>query len=181
MNRIAGRARAVFLDRDGTLIEDLGYPREPDRVRLLAGVAEALAQLQGAGFQLVVVGNQSGIGRGIISQEEACGVHERFETLLAGEGISLQAVKYCPHAPWDDCDCRKPSPMLLLAAADELGLELTASFMVGDKPSDVEAGRRAGCSTILLARGGAVCDHADHVARDWADALDFILGVGATV
>jgi histidinol-phosphate phosphatase family protein len=181
VNRIAGRARAVFLDRDGTLIEDLGYPREPDRVRLLAGVAEALAQLQGAGFQLVVVGNQSGIGRGIISHEEACGVHERFETLLAGEGISLQAVKYCPHAPWDDCECRKPSPMLLLAAADELGLELTASFMVGDKPSDVEAGRRAGCRTILLARGGAVCDHADHVARDWRDALDFILGVGATV
>ncbi len=181
MNSIEGRARAVFMDRDGTLIEDLGYPREPDRVRLLAGVAEALARLQGAGFELVVVSNQSGIGRGIVSPEEARAVHERFEALLAGEGISLQAVKYCPHAPWDDCECRKPSPALLLAAADELGLEPASSFMVGDKRSDVEAGRRAGCRTILLAPAGAVCDQADHVARDWSDARDFILGVGAAV
>jgi D-glycero-D-manno-heptose 1,7-bisphosphate phosphatase len=172
-------ARAVFLDRDGTLIEDLDYPREPDRVRLLAGVAAGLRRLQGAGFELVVVGNQSGIGRGIITEHEAREVHDRFVALLAREGISLEAVKYCPHAPWDNCVCRKPAPGLLLAATGELGLELAGSFMIGDKPSDVEAGRRAGTRTVRFAPGGAVDDRADHVARDWEDTLDFILGEGA--
>jgi D-glycero-D-manno-heptose 1,7-bisphosphate phosphatase len=179
MSMMALGARAVFLDRDGTLIEDLGYPREPDRVRLLAGVAEGLLGLRRAGFRLVLVGNQSGIGRGIITEDEARSVHERFVDVLARKGIPLDDVKYCPHAPWDNCVCRKPAPGLLLAAADELGLELGDSFMIGDKPSDVEAGRRAGSRTVLFAPGGAVDDRANHVARDWGDAVDFILTAGA--
>ena len=103
-------------------------------------------------------------------------MHERFVTILAAAGISLDAVKYCPHCPADKCGCRKPAPGLLLAAKRELGLDPRRSFMIGDKPSDVEAGRRAGCRTVLLAAGGAVIDQADHVASDWEDALDFILG-----
>lgn len=179
MNYLMRGTPAVFLDRDGTLIEELGYPREPDRVRLVSGVAEGLARLQTAGFQLVVVGNQSGIGRGVISVEEARTVHDRFIAMLAKKGIALQAVKYCPHAPWDACRCRKPSPGLLLAAAGELGLELLNSYMVGDKPSDVEAGRGAGCRTILFSPCRAVYDRADYIARDWSDTLDFILSSGA--
>jgi D-glycero-D-manno-heptose 1,7-bisphosphate phosphatase len=168
-------ARAVFLDRDGTLIEDQDYPRDPDRVRLLPGVTEALARLSDAGFQLVAISNQSGIGRGIITAAQARAVHERFIRVLAEEGIALQAVKYCPHAPWDGCDCRKPAPGLLLLTAGELQLDLHASYMIGDKRSDVEAGHRAGCRTILLAPAGSTYDRADHVARGWADATEFIL------
>jgi D-glycero-D-manno-heptose 1,7-bisphosphate phosphatase len=181
MNVEALGPRAVFLDRDGTLIEDVGYPREPDRVRLLAGVAEGLAGLQTAGWRLVVVSNQSGIGRGIITEDEARAVHEQFVALLAREGISLDDVRYCPHAPWEECECRKPAPGLLLATGAELGLDLTSSFMIGDKPSDVEAGRRAGTRTVLFAPAGAFSDRADHVARDWADTIDFIANAGAVV
>lgn len=158
--------RAVFLDRDGTLIEDLDYAREPERVRLLAGVAQALSQLRASGFQLVVVSNQSGIGRGIISEREARAVHERFVALLTDEGIELDAVKYCPHAPEEGCACRKPAPGMLTDAASELGLDLRESFMVGDKDSDVEAGRRAGCRSILF-------------AGDWDEVTRYIAGVGA--
>ena len=108
-------------------------------------------------------------------------MHERFVALLASEGISLHAVRYCPHAPWESCQCRKPSPGLLLTAADEFGLDLGQSFIVGDKGSDIEAGHRAGCHTILLAPNGVACDRADHIARDWNGAVAFILGKGTAV
>ena len=177
----AGADPAVFLDRDGTLIDDVGYPRDPARVRLVEGAAEALAQLREAGFRLVVVSNQSGIGRGLISEDEARSVHERFVAELERRGARLDGVRYCPHAPEAACDCRKPAPGMLLAAADELGLDLDASFMVGDKSSDVEAGHRAGARTILLAPDGRAADGgasagADHIARGWADAVGFVLG-----
>jgi D-glycero-D-manno-heptose 1,7-bisphosphate phosphatase len=179
----AGGEAAIFFDRDGTLIEDVGYPRDPARVRLLDGAAEALAQLGRAGFRLVVVSNQSGIGRGLITAEEARTVHERFVAELEHRGVHLDGARYCPHAPDAGCECRKPAPGLLLAAADELGLDLEASFMIGDKAADVEAGRRAGCRTILLAPDGSASDGgspdgADHLARSWTDALGFVLGSG---
>jgi histidinol-phosphate phosphatase family protein len=176
----ASAPRAVFLDRDGTLIEDLGYPREPDRVRLLDGAAEALVQLQEAGLKLILVGNQSGIGRGIVTEEEARAVHQRFVSELRAKGISLDAVRYCPHAPWEQCDCRKPLPGLLNSAAAELGVDVSRSFMVGDKASDVEAGHRAGARTVLLGDAPDPQSDPDHVARDWSDALGFILQTAAT-
>lgn len=175
----AGHAPAVFLDRDGTLIEDLGYPREPERVRLLPGVRDALHALHDAGFGLVVIGNQSGIGRGIITEDEARAVHARFVDLLAADGITLDAVKYCPHAPWQACDCRKPAPGLLLEAATELGLDLAASFMVGDKCSDVAAGHRAGCRSVQFGSERPPCEDADAHAPDWPTAVGFILHAGA--
>ena len=175
MNEQGPGTAVAFLDRDGTLIEDVGYGRDPEQVRLLPNAAGALRALRRAGFGLVVVGNQSGIGRGIISPSEASAVHARFLSELAREGISLDAVEYCPHAPWAGCECRKPSPALLHKAATELGVSLEASFMVGDKASDVEAGRRAGCRTILLAAGGVSSVDADHVASDWTDALRYLL------
>ena len=168
-----GARRAVFCDRDGTLIEDVGYPRDPDGVRLVAGATDALAALRRAGFALVVVNNQSGIGRGIISPEQAESVHERFVAELAAHGVELDDVRYCPHAPDELCPCRKPSPGLLREAARELGVDLEASFMVSDKPSDVEAGRRAGCRTILLAPAPA--GEADFVAAGWHEAAAYVL------
>jgi len=142
---------AVFLDRDGTLIEDMRYPRDSSQVRLLPGAAEALRQLKEAGFALIVVSNQSGLGRGLITPEEAAAVHARFVGLLAEAGVTLDACYYCPHAPEAGCDCRKPKPGLLLRAAVEHGLDLPTSVMVGDKLSDVDAGNAAGCRSILFA------------------------------
>jgi D-glycero-D-manno-heptose 1,7-bisphosphate phosphatase len=145
-----GLRPAVFLDRDGTLVEDVGYPRDPEAVRLLDGAPEALAALRRAGYALVVVSNQSGIGRGLVSREEADAVHDRFVLELRGRGVELDDVRYCPHAPEDGCTCRKPAAGLLLDSARELGLDLSRSFMVGDKRADVEAGRAAGCRTVLF-------------------------------
>jgi rfaE bifunctional protein nucleotidyltransferase chain/domain len=161
----SGPPRAVvFLDRDGTLIEDLGYPRDPEAVRLLPGAAGALRALASAGFLLVIVSNQSGVGRGLITQEEAAAVHARLVSLFAAEGVNFDACLYCPHAPDAGCPCRKPSPGLLLRAAADLNIDLASSVMVGDKEGDAEAGLRAGCRAVLLGEGG------------WPAALATILG-----
>jgi len=168
--------QAVFLDRDGTLIEDVGYPRDPDRVRLLPGVPEALQRLRQAGFRLVIVSNQSGVGRGLVTPEEVTAVHRRLIEVLEGHGVVIDDARYCPHAPEDACDCRKPSPAMLYAAAEHLGIDLAGSFMVGDKASDAEAGRRAGAATVLLsADAGGGEAGADHLARDLPQAVELIL------
>lgn len=174
-------SRAVLLDRDGTLIEDVGYPRDPEQVRLLEGAAEGLARLRGAGFRLVVIGNQSGIGRGLVTPLEARAVHERLVAQLEDHGAWLDAAKYCPHAPWEGCACRKPNTRLLVEAADELGLDLSNSFMVGDKASDMEAGSRVGARTILVSPDREEGIAADHIARDWGQIVQIVLGQdGAT-
>lgn len=172
---------AAFLDRDGTLIEDVGFPRDPGQVRMLDGAAPALRSMAAAGLRLVVISNQSGIGRGLITPEQAQSVHQRFASVLADEGIALDGAKYCPHAPDEGCGCRKPSPRMLLEAAQELDLDVERSFMIGDKLSDVEAGQRAGCRTVLLAPAGFdPVPAADLVATDWDAAARFVLdSVGA--
>jgi D-glycero-D-manno-heptose 1,7-bisphosphate phosphatase len=166
--------RAVFVDRDGTVIEDPGYLSDPDGVRLVPGAADALALLRDRGFRLVVVSNQSGIARRLISEAQATAVHERFLAELARRGVRLDDVRYCPHGPDEGCSCRKPLPGLLVDAAAELDVDLARSFMVGDKGSDVEAGRRAGCTTILLSETAESAAGADHVARDWSEAVGLI-------
>lgn len=140
--------RALFLDRDGTLIVDAHYPRDPAVVELLPGAAEALAEAVRAGWALVVVSNQSGVARGRITPAEAAAVQARVDELFAAAGVRFDAVRFCFHGPDDGCACRKPSPGMLEGAARELGLCLGASVMVGDKPSDVRAGRSAGCRTV---------------------------------
>lgn len=167
----AGRP-AVFLDRDGTLIRDTGYLDNVAGVRLLPGVGAALAALARAGFMLVVVTNQSGIGRGLIREEVVGQQHARLRELLRPAGVELAAVEYCPHAPDTGCDCRKPLPGMLLRAAARLGLDLTASFMVGDKPADMGAGHAAGCRTVFLGEG---CAEADFNAPDVPAAAAWIL------
>jgi D-glycero-D-manno-heptose 1,7-bisphosphate phosphatase len=176
--------RALFLDRDGTLIVDVGYPRDPGQVRLLPHAGTALRQLQEHGFALVVVSNQSGIGRGLVSREEAVQVHARTVALLVEQGVRLDAAQYCPHAPEEGCACRKPSPEMVRSAARELLLDLSASFFVGDKASDIAAGHRAGCRTIFLVGGTEPVPErveADFVARDWREVADWILNHGQQV
>jgi D-glycero-D-manno-heptose 1,7-bisphosphate phosphatase len=144
---------AVFLDRDGTLIEDVGYISDPEDVRLVPGAAEALRALRGDGFALVVVSNQSGIGRGLTTQEQADAVHRRFLDELETADAEIDAAYYCPHTPDDGCPCRKPLPGLLLDAAHELELDLERSTMVGNSDVDVAAGEAAGTRAILLGEG----------------------------
>ena len=163
---------AVFLDRDGTLIRDTGYLDNVAGVQLLPGVDAALAALAQAGFILVVVTNQSGIGRGLIRAEVVEQQHDRLRELLRPAGVELAAVEYCPHAPDTGCTCRKPLPGMLLRAARRIGIDLAASFMVGDKPADVSAGHAAGCRTVFL---GAECAGADFNAPDVPAAAAWIL------
>lgn len=138
----------LFLDRDGTLITDVGYPRDPARVEPLPGAIEALAELQRR-FALVIVSNQSGIGRGLVTEAEARAVHDRVVELFGRGGVSFAGAYYCLHAPAARCTCRKPAPGLILDAARELGLDVARSILVGDKPSDVAAGRAAGCRHVV--------------------------------
>jgi histidinol-phosphate phosphatase family protein len=183
MNRERG-ARAVFLDRDGTLIEDTGYPNNPDSVSLLAGVGEALDQLKAQGFLLILVSNQSGIGRGLVTPEAAEEVHRRMTALLRSKGVELDGAYYCWHTPEQGCGCRKPAPGMVLQAANDFGLNLSCCFLVGDKESDLEAGRQAGCKTIFLSSGqpaDGLQAEPEAIARDWRQVLEKILAVsGAT-
>lgn len=134
----------LLLDRDGTLMEDVGYPNDPEQVRLLPGAAEAVRRLAGLGFVPVVVSNQSGLARGRITPVQAAAVHDRFVTLFeAASGIRVPCF-YCPHGPDDGCACRKPRPGLLRQAAADLGLTDRPGVMIGDKLADVAAGAAAG-------------------------------------
>ena len=142
--------RAVFLDRDGTIVYDLGYPRDPDSVELMPGVVQALRLLQENSFTLVIISNQSGVGRGILNNSDLANVHNRLIKILENNSIYIRKSYYCTHAPWEKCKCRKPKPAMLFRAAEEMAIDLASSFVVGDKPSDVEAGLKAGCWTIMI-------------------------------
>ncbi|AGA34340.1 D-glycero-D-manno-heptose 1,7-bisphosphate phosphatase [Thioalkalivibrio nitratireducens DSM 14787] len=166
--------RALFLDRDGTLMVDVGYPSLPEQVELLPGAAEALAALREAGYRLSIISNQSGVGRGYFDAAAVEAVHQRLLDLLAVHGVPIDDAEYCLHAPEDGCDCRKPSPLMIRRSADRLGVDPAQSFMIGDKASDIEAGRRAGCRTILLDPTGAGGTQADFVCRDWEDIVQAV-------
>ncbi len=149
--------KAVFLDRDGTLIEDPGYLGDPSGVRLLGGADVALKAFAKAGYRLIVVTNQSGIARGLFSEETLGTIHAELQRQLDERGVRLDAIYYCPHHPEAKleayrrvCDERKPEPGMLLRAAAEMDLDLAASWMIGDSARDIEAGRRAGCRTIFV-------------------------------
>jgi D-glycero-D-manno-heptose 1,7-bisphosphate phosphatase len=172
-------APAVFLDRDGTLMEEVDYCRDPARVRLLPGVAEGLRRLKAAGFVTVIVTNQSGIGRGWIAPEEYAAVQARLLELL-GAG-AVDATYFCPDAPGVESARRKPAPGMVLEAARDLGLDLPRSWMIGDKAIDVQCGRAAGVRPILVRTGyGASqsAEGAEWVAEDFARAVERIVGGG---
>lgn len=168
---------AVFLDRDGTLMVDVDYPREPNEVRVFSDVPASLKRLRDAGFASVIITNQSGIGRGLLTEQQYRAVHERLLASIGGELIT--ATYYCPDAPGPNALRRKPLPAMVYEAAHDLDLDLTRSWFVGDKASDVECGRAAGVRAILVLTGKSSAGDADtratYVAKDFATATQFIL------
>ena len=152
--------KAVFLDKDGTLIENVPYNVDPAQVRLAPGVADGVKLLHKAGYQLIVVSNQSGVAKGFFKEEDLTPVRERLTQILGELGAPLAGFYYCPHLPdaavlryATTCFCRKPSPGLLFQAARDYDLNLAHSWMIGDILNDVEAGRRADCRTVLIDNG----------------------------
>lgn len=191
------RRPAVFLDRDGVLIEDVNLVTRREQMRILPGVPQALAQLRGAGFRLIVVTNQPVVARGLASEEEVAELHRALDRHFRQLGAGLDAWFFCPHHPQADlpayqaeCDCRKPGPGMLLSAAAQHQLSLADSFMVGDRLTDIAAGAAAGCRTVWVQSGkhaeplirtakplpsGLI---ADHVCTTLAEAADWIASRG---
>ena len=181
---------AVFLDRDGTLVREVEYLRSLSQLRLLPGAAGAVRQCNEAGLAVVVTTNQSAIARGLLTEAELTHIHEVLRRRLARRKARLDGLFYCPHHPEAllpeyrrRCRCRKPAPGMLLRAARELDLDLARSFAIGDRSRDIEAGRRAGCRTILVATGYGAATAADwadeqapsHVAGNLVEAVSWIL------
>lgn len=173
----------LFLDRDGVLVVEKDYLRDPSDVELEAGVARALARARQAGYRLIGVSNQSGLGRGRFSAAEFAAVMERFASLLAAAGCPLDAFYYCPHAPDAGCACRKPRPGLLEEAAAEFRWDPATSWVIGDKASDLGLARSGGMRGILVRTGHGRQEEARlgplpdaPVVDDLAAAVDLILG-----
>ncbi|MBL9084342.1 MAG: HAD family hydrolase [Planctomycetales bacterium] len=190
--------RAVFLDRDGVLIEDVGLLTEHSAVRVLPGVAQTLGALRARGYKLVVVSNQTVIARGLATEGGVADVHRKLQADLNADAPStvpeIDAWYFCPHHPHanvaeyrKDCECRKPKPGMLIDAASRLGIDLKQSVMIGDRLTDVAAGAAAGCRTILVQTGqhdappivggeaAAAAAKPDHVCADLAAAGRWIL------
>jgi len=158
---LRNRQKAVFLDRDGTINKYVGFLRHTEQFELLPGVAEAIRKINASGYLAIVVTNQPVIARGEVTVAELEEIHNKMETLLGLEGAYLDAIYYCPHHPHKgyageiaelkiDCDCRKPKAGMLLQAAEDFNIDLTASYMVGDSDSDIQCGLNAGCRPVLL-------------------------------
>ena len=143
----------IFLDRDGTLIEDLNYPREPEKVVLIPKVLEALKLMRAKGYSLFVISNQSGVGRGIIKDQEFKEVHQRFCELLKAGGVELEGFAYCLHHPDDHCGCRKPEIGLVPKTLNQSRVSFADSYTVGDKLSDLELADNLGCKGCLVLSG----------------------------
>lgn len=153
-------SKAVFLDRDGTIIKDKDYLSDPNNVEWIPGATETLQTLANSGFKLVVVTNQSGVARGYMTEEDVRAIHDELREQASKDGIQFEGFYYCPYLMEGsveeysvESDLRKPAPGMILRAADDLGLDLNHSYMIGDKGSDIEAGQRAGCKSILVKTG----------------------------
>lgn len=162
--------RFVVLDRDGTIIVERHYLSDLQQVELLSGVATGLCQLTKLGLGLVVITNQSGVGRGFFDKARLQLIHQQLCALLAAEGVHLDGIYFCPHIPEDDCSCRKPQPGLIELAAKELKFDPHTAFVIGDKPCDIELGQRVGATTILVQTG-----YGAQVAAEAIVAPDYVV------
>lgn len=145
------RNRAIFLDRDGTIARDVPYCSRPEDFELLPMVKEAIKLLGDHGFKVIVITNQSGVGRGYFTEDMLAKIHGKMLDELRKSGVIIDAIYYCPHHPDDNCQCRKPKPTMILQAAHDLNIDLQKSFFIGDSDLDVEAGSKAGCLTVQIA------------------------------
>ena len=172
--------RYVLLDRDGTVVVEKHYLHDPDELEFSPGAVEGLKKMMGMGLGLVIVTNQAGVGRGYFGEDAVHAVNDRLLKMLAAEGIAVSGVYYCPHAPDDGCDCRKPNPGMAEQAARDLGFDPAQAFMIGDKPADIGTGEAVGATTILVRTGyGAGHEKAgdcapDHVVDDLNEAAAVI-------
>lgn len=183
--------KAVFFDRDGTINEEVGYIRDLNHLKLISGAADSIKRLRNAGFLAVLVTNQSGPARGYYSEDWVLQLNNRVQELLEQEGTMLDIMYYCPHLPDGvveeysiECNCRKPEIGMFLKAREEFNIDLTNSYMMGDKATDAEAGRNAGCKSILLKTGYGErvlagdyqhLPEADYIAEDINSATNWIL------
>jgi D-glycero-D-manno-heptose 1,7-bisphosphate phosphatase len=148
-------SRAIFIDRDGVLNRERSdYVKTPEELEMLPGIYEPLKEIRERGFRIVVVTNQSVVGRGLTTHEELGRIHAKLRYELAKHGCDVDAIYYCPHRPEEGCDCRKPKPGLIIKAAGDLGIDRASSWMIGDKEIDLEAARRAGCRGIRVPTNG---------------------------
>ena len=175
---LRNRQKAIFLDRDGTINKYVGFLRNIDEFELLPGVAEAVRKINASGYLAIVATNQPVIARGEVTVSELNEIHNKLETLLGQEGAYLDAIYYCPHHPHKgyegeitelkfDCECRKPKPGMLLQAAKDFNIDLSASYMVGDGESDVQCGINAGCAPVQITEENVGVSH-------YASILDFV-------
>lgn len=176
--------KAIFLDRDGTINSYVGFLTDIDDFSLLPGVEEAIRKINESGYLSIVVTNQPVIARGEVSAENLQEIHNKMETLLGNKGAYLDSIYYCPHHPHRgyegeitelkiDCNCRKPKPGMLIKASDDYNINLDQSWMIGDSPIDMLAGKNAGCHTVYL--GNEVCEYADFSAKNLVEAVNIVL------
>lgn len=180
------KAPALFIDRDGVINREKQYVHRREDFEFIDGVFAACREAAALGYKLVVITNQAGIARGYYSEDDFHALTAWMLERFAQQGVIIDGVYFCPHHPAAGvgdyrkaCDCRKPEPGLILQAADDLGLDLATSAIVGDKPSDIEAGRRAGVGTCILVRSGHPLDERGagsgvHVAQDLCDAVNYL-------
>ena len=180
--------KAVFLDRDGTIIEDSGYINSPEQIKFIPGSIEAIKKLNDAGYKVVIISNQAGIARGLLSEDMLQTIDKIIHRQILSGGGHIDASYYCPHHPEhgvypykQDCECRKPHPGLIKKAVKDKELELAGSFMVGDKSSDIETGKRAGVKTVFVRTGHGQEEEKglkvkpDHLADNLTEAVRWIL------
>lgn len=180
--------KAVFLDRDGTIVEDVGYLNDPKQLQFIPGSIEAIKKLNEAGIKVVVITNQSGVARGLITEDMLQTIDKTLHKWILSGGAHLDGLYYCPHHPEhgvypykQTCECRKPHPGLIKRAQRDLDIDLKQSFMIGDKHSDIEAGKRAGVKTVFVLSGrgreeaGKIKEKPDHTAKNLLAAVSWIL------
>lgn len=175
------RGAAVFLDRDGTINEDVGYLSDPDGLVLIKGALPAIKALNEEGVKVIVISNQSGVSRGVFTVQDVSAVNKRLMEVISSGGASVDGIYYCPHKPEDNCACRKPKTGLIEKAAAEHSIAMRYSYVIGDKASDVELARNAGAKSVLVLTGhGAeeakkLCAPPDYTAKDILDAVSWVL------
>jgi D-glycero-D-manno-heptose 1,7-bisphosphate phosphatase len=171
------RNKVIVLDRDGTIVIDRHYLSDPADLEFLPGAAVGLRKMSDMGFRLAVITNQSGIARGFFSLARLNEVHERLSQMLRSIGVRLEGIYSCPHGPEDGCNCRKPKLELMRQASKELGFDMSQSIVIGDKDSDIEFGRRAGATTMLVSQPGsrsAASPAPDFIVENLSAAADVI-------
>jgi D-glycero-D-manno-heptose 1,7-bisphosphate phosphatase len=168
--------RAVFLDRDGTIIAERGYLKDPNAIEILPGAVDALRKLAREGWKLIIVSNQSGVGRGLMTAAEMNAVQAKFLRMMRKHGVEITASYFCTHTPDDHCECRKPSTLSVERAVREHAISAQQSWMIGDREDDILCGRNAGCSTIWLRNNQfpVASELPDYIAADWAEVYERI-------